>query len=449
VGYPDDIRLAARWIAQQQDKHDGGWGLVANQASSLVNTAEAVDVLQEAGGYEEACERGISFLVANTFQHAQPRLTKDSAARGARIRYVAFPLLVLALHDRRHAAFIEKCKAWLLRSRNDDCGWGDEANDQASKLFPTFLALRALQEAGATEQELEHSYTWVRAQSKPDGWSLYPEHPISAVATAYGILCLTKSRFRNDERVERGGKFLLQTKAWHPTTDDASGTVWQHATCTWVICALAELDETPYSPTIAEGIRYINTLKRSGGAPWAETPDHHALSTRSQYWAVVALRALQRSFDPSIHSIRIDAERATEELKEPTYLKFKVRSSWAVIIPAKMYQFATYLCFFVALLFAFSFHRALPSFSKEMDMIVAILLLLLGWKLLRIRRKAFSPRVKTFLTWIVGAAVFAGAWFGKDGYTILSGAVEFTRTYTEIIWNYIKSGYYAFIKAPQ
>jgi hypothetical protein len=442
VGYAEDLQLAARWIAEQQDAHDGGWGLAANQASSLVNTAEAIDVLREVRTYDEACQRGISFLVEQTFLHTQRRTSKNSVGRGERIRYVAFPLLVLSrFKDEALHLYLERCKTWLLNARNEDHGWGDEANDQASKLFSTFIAIRALQQAKASYSELEHSYTWVRAQSKSDGWSLYPGHPVSTVATAYGILCLTKSPFNKDERVDRAAKFILQNKIWHPTTDDASGTVWQHSTATWVLSALAELGEPPYSPTIAEGVRYLNSLKRREGAPWAETPDHHVFSTRSQYWAVVALRSLQHSFDPSVHALRIDAERASQELTEPTYLKFKIRSAWAIVVPARIYVIATYGCFATALLFAFSFHRLFPEPSKELDILIALSLSYAGWQMMRLRSKPFSPRMRWIAKTVVALGVLAGAWFGKDGYTILSGSVEFVKQWAISGWDFLKAGY--------
>lgn len=54
-----NIELAAKWLAAAQNL-DGGWGLTPHQASSLVNTSEAIFVFNMAGAkYSKYAKEGI------------------------------------------------------------------------------------------------------------------------------------------------------------------------------------------------------------------------------------------------------------------------------------------------------------------------------------------------------------------------------------------------------
>lgn len=340
-----------------------------------------------------------------------------------RVRYVALPLLTI-----RHLLqyrddlkpYATLCSDWLLRARNSDGGWGDEANDQASKLFPTFLAIRALQFTITSDQSLEASCQWVLSRATPEGWSLYPGEQISAVATAYGVLCLTKTKHRQNDLVQAGHRFLLQTKFWGPISETIAGTLWQHNTYTWVLTALVELGDEPYSPVIAEGVRYMNSLKHAG-SPWTEAPSQSSLSIRGQYWAVMALVALRDAFDPGIYALRIDASRASAELSEPSFLKFLMHSQWAMVFPARLYRYATYSLLAFGTLVAFSTHRLLDRIPREVDLGIALVVYLLSWKMMDLRRAHF-PRLHRFIKIIVILLLAIGTLFGVDEYTTLSTA---------------------------
>ena len=339
MGYHKELKLAADWIASiQQD--DFGWGLAPGQASSLVNTSEALYVLKRTNGYQAQIIKGLDYLKRNTFKHIK--------TRKPRIRYVAFSLL--AFTDNRSSEFessISECCNWLLKARNADNGWGTEANIGPSELFPTFLALWAMQTAGCSEELLEPSLQWILSKASEVGWCLRPKQSPSHVATAYALICLAHTKYSDDIRVRKGKEFLLQTTQWGPEEEVIAGTVWKHSTVTWVIPALILHGENPYSTVIAQGIRYINLkLTQSGG--WSETTLPEGKTLRAQYWSVVALDAAYHAFDPSIHILRIDAERAQEALSEPEFVKFAVRSKWAVIMPSFFYRSFAYLMLFIS-----------------------------------------------------------------------------------------------------
>src|SRR5215216_3458746 len=181
MGYRAELEEAARWLVSIQ-RPDHGWGLTAGQASSIVNTAEALYVLRCSRRFEAAQERAVDFINSNLFKHLE--------TLGPRIRYVAFALFAMSVIDesRRSRDLIGRAKSWLLDAKNEDGAWGTEAGDNASTLFSTFLALWSLQRVHCDERDLLSGYQWFLAHSSDRGWALGPDMPASAVATAYAVI---------------------------------------------------------------------------------------------------------------------------------------------------------------------------------------------------------------------------------------------------------------------
>lgn len=117
MAYHDRLEAAITWLEGTQRAQDGGWGLAAGQASSIVNTAEALFVLRRGRFYPTSARRGVEFIRSSLSKHL------DDPDRGKRVRYVAFALLAFAEYeDFVGKDEIQSCVSWLLDSRNHDNG---------------------------------------------------------------------------------------------------------------------------------------------------------------------------------------------------------------------------------------------------------------------------------------------------------------------------------------
>jgi hypothetical protein len=418
MGYHQELANSARWIASIQQE-DNGWGLAPGQGSSIVNTAEALYVLNRAGGFNPEIAKGLDYIQRNVFEHVK--------SRNPRTRYVSYSLLAFA--DNRIDSLeksIAECCNWLLKARNTDNGWSTESGKTPSELFPTFLALWSLQAASWPEKELEPSLHWILSRAGDVGWSLQPNYSPTPVATAYALLCLSASKYRDDQRVLAGKNFLLQNKQWEVQEEVIVGAVWKHCPYAWVIPALIRYGEDPYSIVIAEGIRYINSLKSESGG-WTETQPAEGKTVRAQYWSVLALDSVFRSFDPSIHVPRIDADRAQDNLNEPYFVKIGVRTRFAIIIPSFLYRYLTYFLILLAFISLLGFHRLLNSLPIRTDSTLAILFLFCSWLFINKRPKQF-PKLTRYTTFILSLLAGLDLIFGFHLDLILNNIKEF------IIW---------------
>ena len=382
----------------------------------MVNTAEAMFVLRCARVFPQKIYEGRIFLEQNVFRHVE-RL-------GPRIRYVAFTLLELCHHrEASNEDLIKQSCDWLLNARNPDNGWGQEASAEPSELFPTFLAIWALKSAGWPAKRLDPSLQWVIAQAQDVGWPLQPGQGPSPVATAYALLALSSTTYTDHDRVRAGKHYLLQTRLWGMEEEVIAGTVWKHCTFAWVIPALLHFEENPYAPVIAEGIRHINTLRsRAGG--WNETENDKGRTIRAQYWSVFALESVYRHFDPAIHVLRIDAERAQDVLTEPGFVKIAVHSRWATILPASIYKGAVYVLLVAAPLFLLGLYRALGSAPQPFDALLCLGSLSGAWLLIRKRHRYF-PRVAGVFRIVLAALATLSLLFGWNARALVTIARDY------------------------
>jgi hypothetical protein len=401
MGYHKELQNAAIWLAEIQ-RSDGGWGLTAGQSSSIVNTMEALYVLKRAGKFFTEIKKGLEYIRGSVFEHINER--------GPRIRYIAFSLL--AICDNKDPSFEEDIKKyieWLLESRNPDNGWGIERGT-SSHLFSTFLALWALKAAGVDYRELEPSFQWILSKAMVTGWALGPGTSPQPVATAYALLALSQTDYMRHDVVVAGKQFLLQTSHWGPEEEVISGTVWKHSTFAFVVPALIQYGENPYSPVIAQAIRYINSkVSPSGG--WSETGIPEGKTVRAQFWSVFALDAVYKAFDPSIHVPRIDAERAQESLEEPDFVKIAVRTKWAIIIPSFLYKSIAWILLLLSLIFLFGLYRGIANLPEAYDSVWSILFLSGAWFLIKKRSKYF-PTFAKYLQYAIAIFSFINLAFG-------------------------------------
>jgi len=361
------------------------------QASSIVNTAEAIYVLTKAEKYNLQISEGINFIESILF----PSIERS----GPRTRYVIFALLAMQEHkDKTTPAFIEQCLNWLTQARNKDGGWGHEANDEQSRLFPTCLSLVMLAAFNNNINEIETGFHWIISKKREAGWSFEEEKGITPTATALAVLALREIKDAEDEIFVKPKEFLLETTHWGTEIDNIPGALWEHCTYLWIFPALVSLDVNPYAAPIAEGVRFINELAHNNG--WKEPSEGETI--RAQFWAVYALNSLQKAFDPAIHIYRIDSERAQSTLSEPEFVNIKIRDKWAMIIPRQTYKLFTYVLFLISVVAFLGLHRKLNSLSRWVDFSIAIFLYIGVYFLVKKRTQLFHPKLLWIIISIVG-----------------------------------------------
>lgn len=376
MGYGRTLEDAADWLVGVVNS-DHGWGMSPGQASSIVNTAEAVYVLSRSRKYRSEIVEGLAFITTRLF----PSLDKQ----GPRTRYVMFALLAMLDHlETTSGDFLLRCTGWLLEARNNDGGWGHLANDQESRIFPTCLSLTLLARLGVGSDRLEPSYNWLVSKAGPSGWSFDGSNSPSTTATAQAVVALREVKDASSELFTKSKEFLLATTHWGTERENLPGTLWDHCTYMWVFPALVSLDVDPYAPTLANGVREINRLICPNG--WTEPSGGESI--RGQFWAVFALDSLKEAFDPAIHVYRIDSERTQQALREPEFVNISIHRSWAVIVPRFLYKGLTYALVAVFFLTFTGLYRSAP---RELDFVVGVTAAVASYVLVT-RRKGLFPK---------------------------------------------------------
>lgn len=402
MGYFDQLDIAADWLAAAQNP-DHGWGMSHGQASSIVNTAEAIYVLTRAHRHDERVKTGLEFI--------QTRLFPAIEKQGPRTRYVFFALFGLLDHtSQADPLFVSKCVDWLLQARNKDGAWGHEANDQASRVFPTCMALICLAKLEKNFDGFEMAYNWLISKAGQSGWSFEDGKGPQPTATALAVLALRQCKDQTEEVFTRPKEFLLQTTYWGTERENIPGTLWEHCSYSWIFAALVSLGVNPYEPVVAQGVREVNRLAHNGG--WIEPSGGQTI--RGQFWAVMAFDALHRAFDPAIHIYRIDSERAQSVLSEPEFVNIKVRNSRAMVIPRGLYRLCAYLLLGLSFLIFLGVHRFVNAMPRVLDLVLSVLCFLCVYFLVKKRKHLFPARVIWVISGIVAVLGLLDLAFGLN-----------------------------------
>jgi prenyltransferase beta subunit len=385
MGYHQKIVESSEWLIWHKNP-DNGWGLTPEQASSIVNTAEALYVLKKANRYHQHIKLGLEYI--------QQFLPSHVEERGHRIRYVNFALLAyIENQELVDHSEVTRWADWLMNAKNADGAWGQVANDEESRLFPTCLTLMLLSKLNYREKDLAPAFNWVMKKKKTTGWSFdFDDSPSSQTATALAVLALKHDKDLDEENYSNS-KDLLLTTQWTTEPEAERGAAWRHCTYQWIFPALMALGVEPYHKTIAEGVRGINSYGFDGG--WRE-PDGNK-TVRGQFWAVFALDAIYRAYDPAVHTYRIDSERSQSALVEPTFVNILVNTKWATIVPKRFYQATIYVLFAVSLTSFLGLHRALSHIPREADLVISALLFIGTYRLVKARKDLFPK----WLVWVV------------------------------------------------
>jgi prenyltransferase beta subunit len=295
VKYTEQVKLAVAWLSSTRNP-DSGWGLNPGQASSIVNTAEALYVLSKARSLPLDVDKSIKFLRAAVANHP--------SSRGPFIRYFAFGILgLLAAGVARTDSSIQECAEALRQKQVSSRGWSQTSNDQSSRVFPTFLALWTLQMVEEQpSQQTMNGLNWLLTIQKEDGgWGFTddPNERSNATCTAYAIIVL-RTLYATDQRVQLGKQWLLaHALEWLHSPiigESVGGTDWYHCNPVWASIALLELGESVLSPTMRTTIAYFQQLFDAQVGGWRQSL-HHVVNVRSVYWAVLALEVLRERLD--------------------------------------------------------------------------------------------------------------------------------------------------------
>ncbi len=176
-------------------------------------------------------------------------------------------------------------QAFLLRTQNDDGGWGYIAG-HASNVEATAAVTLALTRAAAESDAARRGVAWLQAGQHGDGgWGLTADDAESGWQTAWAVLAL--ARCGGDEvAVRRGMAWLLAVQpARFEKAEDVRwmkavlginphllGWPWLPDQAGWVeptalaLLALAPRAAAPeVGPRLAEGVRYLQDRRCTGG----------------------------------------------------------------------------------------------------------------------------------------------------------------------------------------
>jgi len=411
MAYFSELRDAKGWLLENRGA-DGGWGMTAGQGSSMVNTAEALFVLAKAGTPIAVCQPALDYLRSNL----EPHLSE----RGSRTRYLSLPLAVLAeCFPTFDPDFQRSVAERLVAARNEDDGWGDDALDDESDVFSTYLAVEALSLFGGHAAEVEAAGRWILAQHKETGWGLHPTQSYSISGTAYAVQALVATGHSDTAAFRLGHEQLLSVDRWEPEEIIIPGAKWLHCRSAAVVRALIASGTDPFHPTVAEGIRAFQRCIQKG-AGWTETPNENSPTIRSQYWAASALDRAWRALDPAIYVPRVDAERTQEVLLEPVFLPFATGTRFHTIVPAVAFRALVWGLLIGGLLASSNLLAHVQTPAPGWAVATGVVMVAAATVLVRKRPKQF-PYLHPFVRYAVLLAAGLGAIFGTSAYQLLSG----------------------------
>lgn len=331
--------------ASQQLLHspneDGGWGLTVGQASSIVNTAEALSVIRMHGRPLETenipvIKSAISYLTRNVSLHAKPR--KDGG-RGENVRYVSFALLGMLQYpeyiSNNTLSAIEWCIQWLNSKKNSD-GWPetvsmvDTSLGQTSIIVNTLCLLCGSLPSYAISEEnnnlvrklIRHGLVSISRHRRLDGWwpfKSFAKTAGSPTKTSLAVSALIAARsviFNGDDELNIGGALssnpvkvqvdeiirdsVLKLEAEYPRwinhmEDDREvpGTDWKdpaYAAAAWACINGGIAPDS--SEAIVKAFKYMRSLWSEDQQLWCDTPRSKG-TLRSTFHIVRALNAAQ------------------------------------------------------------------------------------------------------------------------------------------------------------
>lgn len=297
----------ATFVQNEFRNSDGGFGSYRGKPSSIVNTAEALYVLSlEPRRYQQVIVDSTAYLRETL------ALYFDDPKRSGVLRYYVyglFGLLTAGVHERDNV--VQACAARLIDLYDHtQFGWAHEKGQKVS-LSSTFLALWALQlftdPARQGQDLIERSLGELQSRQRENGdWcnAEVDDVPSRVLHTAMSLTVLGRSRFRDNDVVERGRKYLRKMLSHEPKLvemlyEQIPGRDWQHFTYQWIAVAF---QQPPSFDMLALVVRHIKELRGIQPGQWRDRPGTMAVINVTSTFAVCySLAQISASFDPFIH----------------------------------------------------------------------------------------------------------------------------------------------------
>jgi hypothetical protein len=306
--FKQKIRTAADFLISKQNPEDGGWGLNIEkgfQASSVVNTAEALFVINRANRLHVSdTVKAIDFLKEAIVHHPK--------SRGNNLRYFTFGIWGLLEAGVESSnpfiiSTIREVESRLIVSSN---GWSEQPEDTETRIWATFQALWIIIKVYGADYARTKYYKCFNELIKLGRKNQYKwgfnntTQNYSLAATSYALILLsevfpgTPDVAQTRKNVSEMLNLTLDEK--RPLEVEAiAGTDWNHYSYCWALKALHSarepLDELVFLTSIRT-LKYVDTLFHESG--YVE-PDKHILNVRSIFNNVLALDGVITNFDPT------------------------------------------------------------------------------------------------------------------------------------------------------
>lgn len=261
--FRDQIRESAQYLIERRNPKDGGWGLNIEsgyQASSIVNTTEALYVIKASGELDDKIDQTINFM--------RRAITEHPKERGDNLRYLTFGVLGMLF------AGLDKNDTIIQHTLNEiegrfitKNGWKETKSDENVRLWPTFQCLWVLTKvygADYVKTKYHDCLSKILRIGKENGnkWGFVFRDEPSLAATSY-VLILLSEIYQNTpdtHAVHATVTKLLEEKisSHKPLEVEAiSGTDWHHYAYCWGLKSIQyEKDYDSYTTT-TQTLNYI------------------------------------------------------------------------------------------------------------------------------------------------------------------------------------------------
>jgi hypothetical protein len=302
------LSAAAAYLESRCNPTDGGWGLNIErdfQESSIVNTAEAVFVINRGSLQQRDHTKARKFLEQAVCEHPEKR--------GRRMRYYTFGVFgLLECGASPSSDGIATCIAAIVkRFDRDQLGCTESDSETQFRLWPTFQALSALASVRGVDS-VRNDYTRCIEHLIDLGkqtnfrWGFGEGDAQSLGATAYASILLSMLYPTAPEAAAAYSNVqdllgsTLQQGTLALEVESLPGTDWHHYSYCWAVKALLSNVSLMGHETLRLVSRVLAMIALGfiPGKGYAE-PGKGICNVRSIYNNVAAVSAVIAAFDPS------------------------------------------------------------------------------------------------------------------------------------------------------